>query len=79
MLANDFDVPRKQVKSWTPKAGGAACNVAAGLAKFGVPISIISAVGRDKLGDDLIATLQSTQILSFGRSGWHVLSVKVLV
>ena len=60
MLANDYDVPREQVKSWTPKAGGAACNVAAGLAKFGVPISIISAVGRDNLGDDLIATLQST-------------------
>ena len=57
MLANDYDVPRKQVKSWTEKAGGAPCNVAAGLAKFGISVSFISALGNDDLGDTLIKTL----------------------
>lgn len=58
-LANDFDVPREKVRSWTPKAGGACCNVAAGLAKLGVNVSFYSAIGDDTFGDQLVELLSS--------------------
>eukprot|EP00210_Caulerpa_lentillifera_P002134 g2048.t1 len=63
LLANDYDVPRDQVSSWTPKAGGATCNVAAGLAKFGAKVSLISAFGVDELGDQLFELLSGKIII----------------
>lgn len=43
-------------------AGGAAFNVAAHLAQLGVTASLISAVGRDALGDELLQTAQDKGI-----------------
>jgi len=59
MLANDFDVPREKVTSWTPKAGGAPSNVAGCLAKLGVPVILVSALGDDDLGHNLVNYLKS--------------------
>lgn len=58
MLANDYDVPREQVTSWTPKAGGAPCNVIAGVARFGIRGALITTIGNDVLGDQLVDLLK---------------------
>lgn len=57
MLANDFDVPREEVKSWTPKAGGAPLNVATALARLGVNSALVTVLGTDEMGDQLLKLL----------------------
>ncbi|CAD7700139.1 unnamed protein product [Ostreobium quekettii] len=57
MLANDFDVPREEVKSWTPKAGGATLNVATAVARLGGSVQLITALGNDERGDQLFQLL----------------------
>src|SRR3954447_13032983 len=45
-------------------AGGAPFNVAAHLAQLGVPVALISAVGRDPLGDELLQVARDKKILT---------------
>ncbi len=56
-IAEDIGVPYEQVSSWKPCFGGALANVACGLAKLGTPVSLISCVGQDDAGTDLIEQL----------------------
>lgn len=63
MLANTFDVPREEVESWTPYAGGAPCNVSTALAKLGVKSSFASAVGKDDMGNNLMNILKGKWIV----------------
>lgn len=64
MLANTFDVPKDEVESWTPYAGGAPCNVSTALAKLGVKSSFASAVGKDDMGNTLMDILKGKQFFS---------------
>ncbi|MBD2179078.1 carbohydrate kinase [Pseudanabaena sp. FACHB-1998] len=56
-IAEDIGVPYDQVSSWHPYMGGAPANVACGLAKLGTPVSLISSVGQDAVGADLLKQL----------------------
>jgi len=57
-IADQKGVPRAKVSSWTPHAGGAPCNVAAGLAKLGVRVLFVSALGTDDRGEELMKLLR---------------------
>ncbi|KAK9835149.1 hypothetical protein WJX81_001140 [Elliptochloris bilobata] len=56
-LAKEKGVPREQVTGWMPFPGGAPANVAAALAKLGVRVAFVSALGRDELGDQMVDLL----------------------
>lgn len=58
MLANQVDLPRDAVETWTPYAGGAPCNVSAALGNMGVPVVIATAVGKDEMGNNLLDILE---------------------
>jgi len=62
MLADQTGIPRHQVRSWTPYAGGAGLNVACGLGALGVSGALIAGVGQDERGTQLIQVLQSHQV-----------------
>jgi fructokinase len=56
-IAEDVGVPYDQVSTWKAYLGGAPANVACGLAKLGTPVSLISSVGQDEAGADLLKQL----------------------
>ncbi|MCG8340511.1 MAG: PfkB family carbohydrate kinase, partial [Cytophagales bacterium] len=58
LLADQVDLAREDVKTWDPKPGGAPCNVAAALAKLGVDVAFVSAIGMDGRGDELLHLLK---------------------
>ena len=58
-LADELGKSVSEVTSWTSYPGGAPANVACALAKLGTPSAFIGAVGQDKLGQELVALLQS--------------------
>jgi fructokinase len=64
-------------------AGGAPFNVAAHLAQLGVSASLISSVGRDALGDELLKVAQDknvdTKFVTRARSGLPTGTVRVTV
>jgi len=62
MLADQTGIPRNQVRSWTPYAGGAGLNVACGLGALGVSGALIAGVGQDERGSQLLRVLQSHQV-----------------
>jgi fructokinase len=57
LLANQSGVPLEQVTDWTPYPGGAPTNVACGLVKLGTPTALLSCLGQDTVGTDLIGLL----------------------
>lgn len=62
LIADQKGLPRDKVQSWTPYPGGAPANVATCLGKFGVPVAIISALGKDERGDQLVSLLQACNV-----------------
>jgi hypothetical protein len=56
-LANEKGLKREEVKSWTPYPGGAPANVATALTKLGVPTALVSSLGNDERGEELMALL----------------------
>ncbi len=65
-IAEDIGVPYEQVSSWKPFFGGAPANVACGLAKLGTPVSLISCVGNDVTGTDLLKQLGAAGVETSG-------------
>ncbi|NUN63363.1 carbohydrate kinase [Pseudanabaena biceps] len=65
-IAEDVGVPYEQVKSWSAYFGGAPANVACGLAKLGTPVSLISCVGQDAVGTDLLKQLGAAGVETSG-------------
>jgi len=65
-IAEDVGVPYEQVSSWKPYLGGAPANVACGLAKLGTPVSLISCVGQDAAGTDLLKQLGAAGVETSG-------------
>ncbi|MCS6782168.1 MAG: carbohydrate kinase [Gloeomargarita sp. SKYBB_i_bin120] len=62
LLADQLGVPREQVVSWTPYPGGAGLNVACHLGRLGVPTALVSAVGQDPWGTQVLQVLQSYNV-----------------
>lgn len=58
MLADDKGVPKEEVKSWSGYPGGAPCNVACGCAQLDIPVTFVSCLGKDKMGDELTELMQ---------------------
>jgi len=65
-IAEDIGVPYEQVSSWKPFFGGAPANVACGLAKLGTPVSLISCVGQDDAGSNLLRQLGASGVETSG-------------
>ena len=65
-IAKDVGVPYDQVSAWQPYLGGAPANVACGLAKLGTPVSLISCVGQDAAGADLLKQLGAAGVETSG-------------
>ena len=65
-IAEDIGTPYEQVGSWKPYLGGAPANVACGLAKLGTPVSLISCVGQDAAGTDLLKQLGAAGVETSG-------------
>jgi fructokinase len=65
-IAEDVGVPYEQVGSWKPYLGGAPANVACGLAKLGTPVSLISCVGQDAAGTELLKQLGAAGVETSG-------------
>jgi len=65
-IAEDMGVAYEQVSSWQPYFGGAPANVACGLAKLGTPVSLISCVGQDQTGADLLKQLGAAGVETSG-------------
>jgi fructokinase len=65
-IAEDIGAPYEQVSSWKPYFGGAPANVACGLVKLGTPVSLISCVGQDATGTDLLKQLGAAGVETSG-------------
>ncbi len=65
-ISQDIGFPYEQVSSWKPCLGGALANVACGLAKLGTPVSLISCVGQDTSGTDLLRQLGMSGVETSG-------------
>ena len=49
----------EDVSIWIPYPGGAPANVACGVRRLGIESAFIGGIGDDRLGDELVATLES--------------------
>ncbi len=63
LIADQQGLSREEVKSWTPYAGGAPCNVATALGKLGQEVLFVTALGKDKRGDELCDLIKSEEPL----------------
>ncbi|MDE6524034.1 MAG: carbohydrate kinase, partial [Paramuribaculum sp.] len=62
------------------KIGGAPANFAYHISQFGLPGCVVSAVGHDSLGDEIVATVDSKDILNrIERTDFPTGTVKVEV
>ncbi|MGH9649911.1 MAG: PfkB family carbohydrate kinase, partial [Terriglobales bacterium] len=58
LYAMDHHRPLSEVERFTRHLGGSSANMAFGLARLGLRVGIISAVGKDALADFLLGALQ---------------------
>jgi fructokinase len=65
-LANQSGRELEEVESWTPYPGGAPANVACALVKLGTPAGFIGCVGQDKVGNELVALLETIGVDTSG-------------
>jgi fructokinase len=61
-IANEVGYSVKDVKSFTPKVGGAPCNVCGAVSKLGVPSGMITMLGMDQFGDKIIEYLKENNV-----------------
>ena len=61
-IANDYGVSIQDVNSFTPKIGGAPCNVCGAASKVGVPSGIITMLGNDAFGNKIIDYLKENNV-----------------
>ncbi|GIL67415.1 hypothetical protein Vafri_20804, partial [Volvox africanus] len=54
LIADQKGLPREKVKSWTPYAGGAPCNVATAAARLGLDVTFVTALGDDEWAKKLL-------------------------
>ncbi|MEM1425535.1 MAG: carbohydrate kinase [Cyanobacteria bacterium P01_H01_bin.130] len=58
MAGPSAGVPLDKIEKWIAHPGGAPANVAFALAKLGVPSALVTCVGQDAAGDQLVKLLQ---------------------
>lgn len=66
LISDQKGLPREKVKSWTPYAGGAPCNVATSLARLGLDVTFVSALGDDERGKKLMQLCQERGVKLHG-------------
>lgn len=66
LIADQKGLPRDKVKSWTPFAGGATCNVATAVGKLGMDVVFITALGKDERGDQLLELIKRSGVKTHG-------------
>ena len=59
LIADQKGLPRDKVQSWTPYAGGAACNVATAIGRMGMDVLFITSLGNDDWGNQLLELIKS--------------------
>ncbi|HKN37203.1 MAG TPA: 5-dehydro-2-deoxygluconokinase [Terriglobales bacterium] len=62
LYAVEHDIPLPEAKTFTRHLGGSSANIAVGLARLGVEVGIISAVGDDLMADYLLGFLKSENV-----------------
>ena len=62
LYAVEREVPLPQAKTFTRHLGGSSANIAVGLARLGLKVGIISAVGDDLMADYLLEFLSSEKV-----------------
>ncbi|KAG1669402.1 hypothetical protein FOA52_004053 [Chlamydomonas sp. UWO 241] len=62
LIADQTGLAREEVKSWTPFAGGAPCNVATALGKLGTDVILVTALGDDKAGAELMGIIEGAGV-----------------
>lgn len=62
LYAVEHDVPLSEVKTFSRHLGGSSANIAVGLARLGLRVGIISAVGDDLIADYLLGFLKSENV-----------------
>lgn len=78
-LADQTGRSLEQVASWTAYPGGAPANVACGLVKLGIPTGLISAVGMDEAGMQLVQLLRQVGVQTIGIQQYPAPTRKVFV
>jgi len=66
LVARDSDLPLQQATTFHKAAGGAPANVAAALARLGIPVAFIGKVGGDAFGQSLRETLAAEGVVVRG-------------
>ncbi|KAF5831723.1 Ribokinase-like protein [Dunaliella salina] len=66
LIADQKGLPRNKVKSWTPFAGGAICNVATAIGRLGMDVVFVTAMGKDERGDQLLELLKKSGVKTHG-------------
>lgn len=62
LYALEHDVPLPEAKTFSRHLGGSSANIAVGLARLGIKVGIISAVGDDLMADYLLDFLKSENV-----------------
>ena len=62
LYAVERDIPLPEAKTFTRHLGGSSANIAVGLARLGLKVGIVSAVGDDLLADYLLGFLASERV-----------------
>src|SRR3569832_1779112 len=62
LYAVEREVPLPEAKTFTRHLGGSSANIAVGLARLGLKVGIISAVGDDLMADYLLQFLASENV-----------------
>ena len=65
-LADQVECSYSEVETWTPYPGGAPANVACALVKLGTTAGLISCLGRDEAGDELLSLLNTSRVNTEG-------------
>lgn len=57
LYSNDIGVPFERITSFAAYVGGSPTNIAVGAGRLGLKVALLTAVGRDKVGDFILAFL----------------------
>jgi len=57
LFSEDVGVPFEAVRSFHPQVGGSPTNIAVGSSRLGLKVALVSAVGRDRVGDFVLDRL----------------------
>lgn len=62
LYSQNIGAPFNQIKAFDAFVGGSPLNIAVGSARLGLDVSLLTAVGQDKVGEFIINFLQKEQV-----------------